>query len=192
MPHLTPAQLAAISGVGVWHALITEIVIVPTTNVLRFTTHYADLVIDGNTYLANSSVSQPQSTLQNTMANNNSTRIRVGLVDQARRNRFLTGDVRGARFTLSRVLIDEDTNTIIGPPLERISGVVHGYEVRDNFTGDGSLQPFEALIDIRPDTADLLTTPNVNTNSASQQRFNATDNIFSLVEASANKNIVLV
>ena len=56
----------------------------------------------------------------------------------------------------------------------------------------GQWEPFEALIDIRPDTADLLTTPNVNTNSASQQRFNATDNIFSLVEASANKNIVLV
>ena len=45
MPHLTPAQLAAISGVGVWHALITEIVIVPTTNVLRFTLSRVELLL---------------------------------------------------------------------------------------------------------------------------------------------------
>ena len=191
MPSLTPAQLAQLSDNGLWHSLITEITIDNSTS-LYLTNNYFNLVIDGQTYIANSELQQPASSKVNTQTNNSTTQIVIGLLDPTMRQRVLSADIIGSRIVISRVFIDENAGTVIGPPLPRIQGVIFSYEVRDSPTGDGTLQPFQALLDISPDTADLLTTPNVGTNSHSQQRFAPTDNIFSLVEASANKNVVLI
>ena len=191
MPSLTPAQLAQLSDNGLWHSLITEITI-ETGDVIYLTNNYFNLVVDGQTYIANSELQQPASSKVNTQTNNSTTQIVIGLLDPTMRNRVLSADIIGSRIVISRVFIDEQLGTVVGPPLPRIQGVIFSYEVRDSPTGDGTLQPFQALLDIRPDTADLLTVPNVGTNSHSQQRFAPTDNIFSLVEASANKNVVLI
>ena len=98
----------------------------------------------------------------------------------------------GARITASRVLLNETTNAIIGDPLPRLEGVIWGFDSREDWSQDGTLRDFSAEVDIRPETEDLLTVPNIQTNSNSQQRFAPTDNIFSRVEASANKNVILI
>lgn len=190
MPTISPEQLAAISGNSLWHSLITEIT-VEDGDVIRLTNNYFDLNIGGNTYVANSELQQPRSSKNNTMTNNSTTNISIGLLDLVMRQRVLSADIIGSRIVISRVFIDEEAGTVIGDPLPRIQGVIFAYEVRDEPAADGSLQPFRASLDIRPDTSDLLTVPNLATNSASQQRFAPSDNIFSLVEASANKNIIL-
>lgn len=190
MPTLDTAQLAAIADNRLWHALITEIT-VEAGDVIRLTNNYFNLDIGGNTYIANSELQQPANTKNNTMTNNSTTNISIGLLDTTMRNRVLSADIIGSRIVISRVFIDEDAGTVIGDPLPRIQGLIFAYEVRDTNSADGTLQPFRASLDIRPDTSDLLTIPNLATNSQSQQRFAPTDNIFSLVEASANKNIIL-
>ena len=156
MPSLTTEQLAQIADNGLWHSLITEIT-VETGDVIYLTNNYFNLVVDGNTYVANSELQQPASSKTNTQTNNSTTQIVIGLLDPVMRNRVLSADIIGSRIVISRVFIDENAGTIIGPPLPRIQGVIFSYEVRDSPTGGGTLQPFQALLDIRPDTADLLT-----------------------------------
>ena len=53
MPSLTTEQLAQIADNGLWHSLITEIT-VETGDVIYLTNNYFNLVVDGNTYVANS------------------------------------------------------------------------------------------------------------------------------------------
>lgn len=188
MAALSTEQIAAINQTGVTHALTISVSY--GTTQLYLTDYYRDLLIDGNTYLGDSEIQPLTSTRSSTVSNNATTRVRVGVLDPTRRQAFLSDDIIGADVTVSRVLID-DNGDVIGDPIPRIIGKEFAYEIRDNFTGDGTLQSFEAIIDIRPDTADLQTTPNIRTNNNSQQRFAPTDNIFSLVEGSAGKSIQL-
>ena len=69
MPSLTPAQLAQIADNGLWHSLITEITI-ETGDVIYLTNNYFNLIIDGQTYIANSELQQPASSKVNTQTNN--------------------------------------------------------------------------------------------------------------------------
>ena len=188
MAALSTEQITAINQTGVTHALTVHVSF--GTNNLYLTDYYRNLLIDGNTYVGDSEIQPLTSTRTSTSSNNATTRVRLGLLDPTRRQFFLSDDVIGADVTISRILIDANGD-VIGDPIPRIIGKEFAYEIRDDYTGDGTLQRFEAIIDIRPDTADLQTTPNVRTNSNSQHRFAPTDNIFSLVEGSAGKRIQL-
>ena len=128
MPSLTPAQLAQIADHGLWHSLITEITIDNTTTI-RLTNNYFNLIIDGQTYIANSELQQPASSKVNTQTNNSTTQIVIGLLDPVMRQRVLSADIIGSRIVISRVFIDEQLGTVVGPPLPRIQGVIFSYEV---------------------------------------------------------------
>ena len=193
---LTAAQITAVNSGSLWHTLITRVV-VDSTLTLRLTNHYKDLRIteaDGVTYTYSSDdeARGVPSSRFNTLTNASTTNFIIGLLDPQRRERFLSARNIGARATISRVIIDDTTGEPVGDPLPRVQGVVWGYEIEEDWTQDGTLRAFNAVLDIRPETDDLLTTPNVQTNSASQQRFAMNDDIFSLVEASSNKNVVLI
>ena len=103
-----------------------------------------------------------------------------------------SGDLFGADSSISRVLIDQTTGAVVGDPIPRFQGIVFSIDIEDEYYGTEADRVFETTFDIRPESSDLKTSPSVSTNSQSQKRFNSADNIFSLVEASANKNVVLI
>ena len=188
---LSPEQLAVVNSNSVWTAKLVRITY--GSNVIRYTDHYADITVpDDGTYLADNEILGVVGANANARVNEGTLSFRFGVVDAGWRGVVLSGDLLGARFSISRVILNEQSGAVIGDPIPRFAGIIFGLDVEDDYDGSEQQRPFEVAIDVRPESSELKTSPSVSTNSQSQHRFNSSDNIFSLVEASANKNVVLI
>ena len=187
---LTSAQMAQINGSDSWTIKLVEIT--SGTTVYRYTDHYGDVTSSSNTYSSMNELKTVSTSKVSTRATQTSTMIRFGAVDAAWRLIALSGNLIGAQIVISRAFLDGE-GVLIGPPLPRIEGTIWGLDATDDYQ-DGQATVFDVTFDIRPETSDLLTRPFLSTNSRSHKRFTASanDDIFSLVEASANKNVVLI
>ena len=189
MASLTTAQIDEINGDGVW--IVTMVRITNGSTVFAYTTHYQDITYDGNTFISNNELLEIGASTTNTTTNQSTTSMRFGIVDTAWRTSVLSGNLIGADCEVFRAFLNDETGAMIGDPLIRLSGVVWDFDAEDDASTNGYGE-FFVTFDIRPFTNDLVTMPALLTNSQSQQRFSTTDNIFSLVEASANKQITLI
>lgn len=188
---LSPEQLAVVNSNSVWTAKLVRITFGSTT--LRFTDHYADITVGSDgVYLSDNEMLGAVGANQNTRVNEGTLSFTFGVIDSAFRSAVLSSNMLGGRFTIERVLLDEETGMLVGSPIPRFEGIIFAQDVEDEYDGTEQLRSFYVSFDIRPESSDLKTTPSVSTNSQSQHRFNSSDNIFSLVEASANKNVVLI
>lgn len=188
---ISPLQLAAVNSNSYWSATLFKIQY--GSNFIRWTDHFVDTVIAGDgTYLADNEFRSADPVSQKTQANQATTRVIIGTNDPVIRSLFVNGTLLGAEVTVDRILIQAPSGAVIGAPIPRLVGTIWQYDIEDSYSADtAGIRPFNVTVDVRPETNDLTTNPYVSTNSASQKRYAATDNIFSLVEASANKTVVL-
>ena len=189
MADLTTAQIDEINSDGVW--IVRMIRITNGSTIFAYTNHYQDITYDGNTFIANNELLDIQPSTTNTVTNQSTTSMRFGIVDTAWRTTVLSGNLIGADCEVFRAFLNKETGVMIGDPLIRLNGVVWDFDAEDDASLNGYGE-FYVTFDVRPFTNDLVTSPALLTNSQSQHRFSTTDDIFSLVEASANKNITLI
>ena len=180
-------QLNAVNSRSIWPIKLVDI-----GGVFQYTDHYAPVVVSGTTYNNVNEMRAVVNSRQDTRVTEATTSIRFGVIDAGFRGSVLSGSLLGAEFSISRALLNNE-GTIIGDPIPRFTGTIFSLSVEDTYEqGERGDQDFYVDIDVRPETSELKTIPSVSTNSQSQHRFNSNDNIFSLVEASANKNVVLI